>query len=131
MVVLVPGTRRSPGREISPTGIFRVWRGLVVMGSYQGCWVAARAVGWTGAQPGRDRGGNRPGNRGKNRPRVGDGAAHGGTHTGGRVSRGRCRVGAGGPARRGRSGRRRRYGPPPGAAPWFPRPARGAAWCAA
>src|SRR5438067_6792238 len=68
MVVLVPGTRRSPGREISPTGIFRVWRWLVVMGSYQGCWVATRAVGWAGPQLGSDRGCNRLGNRGKNRP---------------------------------------------------------------
>src|SRR4051812_24426447 len=70
MVVLVAGTRRSPGRGVSPTGIFRVWRRLVVMGSCQGCWVATRAVGWAGAQPGRDRGCNRPANRGNNRPRA-------------------------------------------------------------
>src|SRR3954454_2567104 len=70
MVVLVSGTRRSPGRGVSPTGISRVWRRLVVMGSYQGCWVPQRAVGWTRAQPGLDWGCNRPGNRGKNRPRV-------------------------------------------------------------
>src|SRR5256885_10899096 len=56
MVVLVPGTRRPPGGEISPTGIFRVWRRVVVMGSYQGCWVATQGC-WvdgraTGARPG-------------------------------------------------------------------------------
>src|SRR6266511_3196234 len=56
MVVLVPGTRRAPGRGVSPTGISRVWRWLVVMGSYRGCWVATRAVGWTDAQPGVDPG---------------------------------------------------------------------------